>query len=206
MKRYLQCLPLLGLVPLAHFFGPYLAGLGMFIGAIGLLPFIVAVALVFGFVAPSSSNFVRYCAWLSAVVAQFVLLAVVPGGAQAEVMGVAYRLKREFPITQVRECANQLLEKYQAKTLVSADKDKLQTELWSEVAFAVDSSQLPVSLRERFRWVQIRKVQRGFADDIQVFFYIDSGRSIICDSRPFVSDNYLHSIDKGIHAYHKQRS
>jgi hypothetical protein len=136
MKRYLQCLPLLGLAPLAHFLGFYLAGLGvidaglgMFIGAIGLLPFMVVVAVVFGFVAPSSSNFVRYFAWLSAVVAQFALLAVVPGGAQAEVMGVAHRLKREFPIAQVRECANQLLEKYQAKTLISADKGKPQTEL-----------------------------------------------------------------------------
>src|SRR5262245_25147827 len=67
MRRYLQCLPLLGLAPLAHFLGFYLAGLGtingglgMFIGAIGLYPLILAVALVFGFVAPTASNFVRY--------------------------------------------------------------------------------------------------------------------------------------------------
>jgi hypothetical protein len=178
----------------------------MFIGAIGLLPFMVVVALVFGFVAPSSSNFVRFSAWLGAVMAQFVLLAVVPGGAQAEVMGVAHRLKREFPIAQVRECASHLLEKYQTKTLVSADKGKPQADVWSESVFAVDNSELPASLRERVRWVQIQKVQRGFAEDIQVFFFIDWGRSIICDSRSFVSDARLHSIVKGVHAYHAQRS
>jgi len=213
MKRYIKFLPLLCLAPLAHFFGFYLAGLGiidaglgMFIGAIGLYPLILAVALVFGFVAPSSSNFVRYSSCLGAIVAQFALLPVLPGGAQAEVMGVAHRLKREFPIAQVRECANQLLEKYQARTLVSADKDSPQAELWSNSAFAVDSSELPASLRDRVRWVRITKVERGFTQDLQVFFFIDWGRSIICDSRPFVSDARLHSIEKGVHVYHAQRS
>jgi len=213
MKRYAQCLPLLGLAPLAHFLGFYLAGrgiidggLGMFVGAIGLYPLILVVALVFGFVAPSSSNFVRYSSCIGAIVAQFVLVFTFPGGAAAEVMGVAHRLKRYFPITQVRECANQPLEKYQAKTLISADRDKPQTELWSESAFAVDGSELPAPLRERFRWVQIRKVQRGFADDIVVFFFINWGQSIICDGRSFVSDTRLYSIEKGVHAYHAQRS
>ncbi len=213
MKRYLKCLPLLGLAPLAHFFGFYLAGLGivdaglgMFIGAIDLYPLILVVALVFGLVAPSSSNFVRYSSCMGAIIAQFVLVFTLPGGAQAEVMGVAHQLKREFPIAQVRECANQLLEKYQAKTLVSADKDSPQAELWSKSAFAVDSSELPASLRERVRWVRITKVERGFIEDLQVFFFIDWGRSIICDSRPFVSDARLHSIEKGVHAYHAQRS
>lgn len=213
MKRYLQCLPLLCLAPLAHFLGFYLAGLGvidaglgMFIGVIGLLPFMVVVALVFGFVAPSSSNFVRYFAWLGAVVAQIALLMVVPGGAQAEVMGVAHRLKREFPITQVRECANQLLEKYRARTLVSAEKDKPQADLWRDFYFAVDESELPAPLRGRFRWVQIQKEEGAFYKELRVFFSIAPGRAIICDSRSFVSDGRLHSIEKGVHAYHTQRS
>jgi hypothetical protein len=213
MKRYLSCLPLLGLAPLAHFFGFHLAGLGiidadlgMLIGAIGLYPLILAVALVFGFVAPSSSNFVRYSSCMGAIVAQFALLPLALGGARAEVMGVAHRLKREFPIVQVRDCANQLIEKYRAKTLASGDKLRPVTDLWSDSIFLVDNSELPAGLQGRFCSVQIRRVEFGFTEDLQVFFFIDWGRSIVCDSRPFVSDARLHSIEKGVHAYHAQRS
>jgi hypothetical protein len=213
MKRYLLCLPLLGLAPLPHFLGFYLAGrgiidggLGMFIGTIGLWPVILGVGVVFGFVAPSTSNFVRYFSCMGAVIAQLVLLSAFPGGARAEVMGVAHRLKREFPIAQVRDCASHLLEKYRARTLASANKEEPRNDLWSDSVFLVDSSELPAELRGRFRRVEIWRVESAFSRDLQVFFLIDWERSIVCASRPSLNDAYLHSIEKGIYAYHKQRS
>ncbi|SPE58997.1 hypothetical protein SBV1_2950031 [Verrucomicrobia bacterium] len=45
-----------------------------------------------------------------------------------------------------------------------------------------------------------------FTEDLQVFFFIDWRGSIICDNRAYVSDAHLHSIEKGVHAFHTQRS
>jgi len=213
IKRYLKCLLLFALAPLAHFVGFYLAGrgvidvgFGMFIGGWSLYPLILGVGLVFGFAAPSSSNFVRFLSCIAAIAAQFALVGALPGGARAEVMGVAHRLKREFPIAEVRDTADHLLEKYQAKTLTVAATETPGQDIWSETVFVVDNSDLPATLRERFRWVQIRRVPQGFTQDLQVFFFIDWGQSIVCDSRPSVSNAHLHSIEKGVHAYHTPRS
>jgi hypothetical protein len=210
MKRLVPFLPLLGLVPLLHFLVFYLAGLGIVEDALALwaicfFGLTVTIGFVFGFAVRSDSGLVRYGACLGAIVAQFALIGVCPGGPQAEVLGIAHRLKRELPIPQIRSCADQLLEKYSNRTLISAEKELGQTEIWSDSVFVVDKTELPASLQSRFRWVQIRKNTTYFAEDLQVFFSINSERSIICDTRSFVSTPDLHSIQKGIHAYHHGR-
>ena len=195
MKRCLLYLPLIGLGPLLSFCGAYLMGRGAigeeFWVLLGVGCVYVAVPVFFGFIV-GGSGLMRYFVCMGALLVEVALVASAPACMpNAKSMGVAHRLKREFPIDQVRVCADQLLERYRAKTLVSADKDNPQAELWSKSEFAVDRSELPASLRERVRWVRITKVQRGFTEDLQVFFFIDWERSIICDSRPFVNNEHL---------------
>ena len=210
MRRCLFFLPLLGLAPLGHFLGSYLGGAGILSGGIG---FLVSAASMFILPWVISALFVTIAktAWpirislfiFTFVVQAILLVMVVPAGATSEMMGIAHRLRREFPPDRIRDCADHLRQKHRDGTLAVKVGDKGHNFLMSTSAVIVDDSELPASLRGRFDCVFIQ--QGRVTDDEQVVFALPERTGIICDSRKHVSEFFVYSIADGVHAYRYQR-
>ena len=110
MKRWLLYLPLIGLGPLLSFCGAYLMGRGVidegFWVLLGVGCVYVAVPVFYGFLV-RGSGLMRYFVCMGALIAEVALVASAPAFIpNPKSMGVAHRLKREFPIDQVRACAD----------------------------------------------------------------------------------------------------
>lgn len=210
MRRTLLFLPLLALAPLGHFLGSYLDGAGILSRGSGfllstasmfLLPWVVsALFLTIG----KAAWPMRITLFICALVLQGVLLAtVVPAGATSEMMGIAHRLRRQFPADQMRDCAARLRHKHRDGTLALRQGDRGHSFLMSESAVMVDDSELPASLRGRFDRVFMQP-DRTTGEE-QVFFSLDERTGIVCDSRKHVREFFVCSMADGVHAYRYQR-
>jgi hypothetical protein len=210
MKRTLRFLPLLGLAPLGQFFGPYLDGASVlphgsgflvFAGSFFILPWVVAGLFL---TAAKAALPIRILLFVCALLVQAVLLfTVVPAGATSEMMGIAHRLRREFPPDQIRDCAARLRQKHRDGTLTVRQGDRAHSFLMSESAVVVDDSDLPVSMRGRFDRVFIQQ-DRGTSEE-QVFFSLGERIGIVCDSRKHVREFLVCSMAEGVHAYRYRR-
>ena len=210
MKRALLFLPLLSLAPLGHFLGSYLDGAGIlprgygFLGSAAsmfILPWVVSGLFL---TITKAAWPIRISLFICALLVQAVLLfTVVPAGATSEMMGIANRMRREFPPDQMRDCAARLRQKHRDGTLTVRQGDRGHSFLMSESAVMVDDSELPVSLRKRFDRVFIQ--QDRVTGEEQIFFSLGKQTGIVCDSRKHVREFFVCSIGEGVHAYRYQR-
>jgi hypothetical protein len=210
MRRALLCLPLLAFAPLVCFLGEYLDGLGILPAGFGFLPSIAGMFLLPWIVAvvissiPRTKMLNRALLFATALVLQGVLMfTVVPPGAKSQMMGIAHRMRREFRIDELRECAAQIRQKFNDATLKVTPRDKNDNFIVAQDAVVVSDIELPESLRGRFQRVFIQKsAQTG---DEQVVFAVEKTKGIICDSRKNVHEFFVWSMADGVQAYRYQR-
>ena len=210
MKRTLLFLPLLSLAPVGSFLGSYLDGAGFLPRGCGfaisaasmlLLPWLVSAL----FLTISNAAWpIRISLFIFSLMVQAVLLfKVLPPGATSEMMGIAHRLRREFPPDLLRGCAAGLRQKHRDATLTTRQRD-ISHDFWmSENAVMVNDSELPVSLRGRFASVFIKQ-DRATGEE-QVYFSLGERTGIVCDSRKHVREFFVCSMAEGVHAYRYQR-
>ena len=209
MRRVIQFLPLLAIAPLGHFLGPYLDGAGFLPPGSGLLVSAASMFLLPWAVAALFFTVrvvwpIRVSLFITALVSQAILMfTVVPAGATSQMMGIAFRFRREFPPDQMRACAASLRQKEHDGTLVVRRGDTGHSFLMSEKAVLVDDSELPVLLRGRFERVFIQP-DRDTGEQ-RVYFSFDERRGIVCDSRKHVREFFVCSMGEGVHAYRYQR-
>src|SRR5438105_892754 len=147
MRRALQFLPLLGLAPLGYFLGSYLDGAGVLPRGSGLLVsgvsmFLLPWAVAALFLTTRVAWPIRVSFFVGALVAQGVLMfTAVPAGATSEMIGIAHRLRREFPPDQMRACAASLRQKEHDGIIAVRHGDKGDSFLMSESAVMVDDSE-----------------------------------------------------------------
>jgi hypothetical protein len=209
MKRAFRLLPLLGLAPLGHFLGPYLDGAGLlprgsgfFVGLASmlLLPWLIATL----FLTVRAARLIRVLLFIAALMVQGILLFTLSSAPViSEMMGIAHRLRREFPPDQMQTCATSLRQKEHDGTLVVRQRDKDKYILMSEDAVLVDDSELPAPLRGRFKHVFIQSDPVG--GEQRVYFSLDERSGIVCDSRKRVREFFVCSMADGVHAYRYQR-
>jgi hypothetical protein len=165
-----------------------------------LLPWVVAALFFMARVAWP----IRVSLFIGALVAQGVLMfTVVPAGATSEMMGIAHRLRREFPPDQMRTCATSVRQKKHNGTLVVRQTEKDNSFLMSPMAVLVDDSELPIELRGRFQRVFIEPDHD--TGEQRVYFALDERTGIVCDSRKGVREFFVCSMADGVHAYRYQR-
>lgn len=214
IRRYWYFLPLLCFSPIGNFLGSYLEGaemlskkLAFYISAISLfiLPFVVSFLLIFII---KAKWFVRVLLFGCFLIAQFFLQFMVPAGATAEMMGIAYHLGQEFQPNLIRECADQLRQKKIAHTLKVIPRGTYTDCLIDQNAQFVDESELPNALHGRFVRVYIRPsftAQDYKSSDDVVVFALDWNKGIYCNDRKYMSCFNVYSIADGVHAYRFQR-
>ena len=103
----------------------------------------------------------------------------------------------------MRACAVSLRRKQRDGTLVVRPADNGHSFLMFEKAVLIDDSELPVQLRGRFARVFIQPDQD--TGEQRVYFSLDEGTGIICDSRKHVREFFVCSMADGVHAYRYQR-
>lgn len=208
MKRLWIFVPLLALAPAGSFFGSYFAGAGVFpessgflLGAASmlLLPWIIAAL----FLTIQKPKVIRVTLFVAALVVQIGLIFATPPGATSEMMGIAHRYRHEFSIIQLRECADQLRQRFQNGTLRTTPRDKNDFSEVSSSALVVSESELPNALRGRFQRVYLQTTPES--GDLQVVFAKRRDRGIICDSRKSLRQFFIYSMADGVHAYRYQR-
>jgi len=166
-----------------------------------ILPWVVSATFA---VRARTTWLFRMLLFISTLVAQAVfLLMFVPPAATSEMMGIAHRLRREFPPDQLRDCADQLRHKFRSGTLAVGMRGKDDHFIVAADAVVVTDASLPVSLRGRFRRVFIQKASAISGE--QVVFALEEQRGIICDSRKAVHEFFIYSMADGVHAYRYQR-
>jgi hypothetical protein len=153
-----------------------------------LLPWAVAASFLMVKVAWPA----RLLFFIGAMVVQGVLLfTVIPAGATSEMMGIARRLRREFPPDQIRTCAATLLQKQHDGILA------VRQEKRDQGTVLVDDSELPIPLRGKF--------ERVFIEEQRVYFSLNRRTGILCDSRKHVREFSECSMADGVHAYRYER-
>jgi hypothetical protein len=200
---------LLGLAPLGYFLGFYLDGAGNLPRGSGLLisgasmfllPWIIS-ALFLRLVKPR--RLVRVPLFFCTLAVQALLFPIVPAGATSEMMGIAHRLRRQFPPDQMLGCAALLLQKQRDGSLLIKKDDRGPGFFMSEDAVVIEDSELPISLRGRFARVFIE--QGRHAGEQQVYFSFDERTGIVCDKRKHLREFFVCSMAEGVHAYRYQR-
>src|SRR5260221_10329201 len=149
---------LLGLSPLACLLPPYLAGWGMIssgraflvsAASLFILPFIVSMAII---LLGRAKGFASIVLFVATLLLQFVLLflSVLPL-AKWETMGLGHRIKRDFSLDELRNCAEQIRNRDQHGTLLLGKPKGDEASFWETVSIEIDDSELPADLRGRFR-------------------------------------------------------
>lgn len=210
MKRLLLCLSLLTIAPLACFLGDYLRGAGVLPEGYGFLASAVAMFVLPWLIACLCSILIKAKApirvlfFIVALVAQGVLLfTAVPPGATCEMMGIAHRFRGEFSPDKLRGCADNLRQKFRDGTLSVRPCGKDEYFLVGPSAVVVSDSELPSSLRGRFKRVFIQKPQG--AGEEQVVFALGAGTGVICNGRKDDRGFFVCSMADGVEAYRYQR-
>jgi len=139
MKQLVWYLPLLAVAPLGAFLGPYLSGRGLWSSGTGLFLaigcfFIVPlpVALLFSLRAKTTVER-RILLFLGALGLQVLFIFGPSPSSSYQMLGLAHRLRREFPLAQVHDCANQLRHKLRAGTLSVSGSPKETLGLWFRI-------------------------------------------------------------------------
>jgi hypothetical protein len=136
-------------------------GLGFFASAFAMFILPWVMALLCSCIL-KARFWIRVLFYLPALVIQFVLLfTVVPPGATSETMGMAHRLRREFPPDELRTCADDLRRKFHGGTLAIKAKSQDDKYMVEPSAVAVADSELPNSLQGHFQRVSIQKSPGG---------------------------------------------
>jgi hypothetical protein len=210
LKRYLLCLPLLGVAPLFYFFGFYFGGAGFIPENFGFIssaasmfifPWAIAALCVIVSKAKQPSRVVLF---VGALIVQGVLLfALVPPGTTCQTMGFAHRLKGEFNADELRGCAELVRQKFHDGSLQTHARSKDDHFIVGPSALVVSDSELSTSLRGRFQRVYIQKLPDR--DVEQVIFALGTDRGILCDRRKDVREFFMCSIADGVQAYRYQR-
>ena len=210
MKNRYFILALLALPPLGHFLGFYLSGwhiistfgIGLLIsvGAMFLGPFVVAATVAFVLTKRWSR---RVLLFLPIVLLQIPLFWLAPPGATSEMIGMAHHLRTQFSADQLRAAATVIQEKTSNGTLktLAFPHDDEQLESWFTVL--INQSELPESLRGRFKYVGLTRSNEG--DKPEVMFAFSLREGIVCNSHAFEKDFFHYSIGPYVHAYRYQR-
>jgi hypothetical protein len=207
MKKLLLSLLVL-VAPTICFLVAYSGGRGLLaresalflgVGIMFTLPFLVSIILAWlGWKSWTG----RLLAFVGATCVQFAIMFIVfPPMAEAEMFGIGYRLKREFPPSELRRCAESLLQKHQQGTL-SASKagDGFHPAFGYETVVVADS-ELPEKLRGRFRSVGVDVRQVG----PRVIFEVEPQIGVICGTPTPSKALRHHQIADGVFAYRYQR-
>jgi hypothetical protein len=210
MSRILFCLPLLGVAPLVCFLGEYFGGAGILPQGLGflssaagmfLLPWVIAALFA---IIPKAKLWIRVLSFVAALVLQgIILFTIVPPGATTEMMGIAHRLRHEFSVDELRDCATHIRQKFRDGTLKVSPPDKDDYSIEAQDAMVVSDTELSVSLRGRFQRVFVQK--SPVTSEEQVVFALGSNTGIICDSRTHVHGLFVCSMADGVQAYRYQR-
>lgn len=178
-----------------HGSGFCVSGFSMFI-----LPCLVSMA----FIKLAQTTFFQILIFTCTWVAQIALVFAFPSAATSETIGFAHRIRYEFPADQLRECADQLRQKYHAGTLVVGENTR-NGHFFMEDASSVlvADGNLPVSLRGHFQQIFIdTDLSTG---NEQVVFALGEENGIMCDSRKDLNGFYFRSIGNGVHVYRYER-
>ena len=192
MKRLLMYLPLLGLPVLVCFIGPYLDGLGVLSGfgvLISLAGFLLlpcVISALFVTLVKKAHWAVRTTLFICTLVIQFFLLINFHARVYPVILlGTVTRFRHEFPPDQIRDCANQIRQKYSTGTLIAGERPNKEPGgpifFYSPSAVVVSERELPASLRGRVKLVFIRKDDA--TDHTNVWFAVSNLSGIICNDR-----------------------
>lgn len=206
MKRFVLLFPLLFVAPFGYFIGSWLDGVCPSLIPFGLMASAASMFLLPWFVAYliawklGSSSLARSILFFSALVFQgYVIFAMVPPAATAEMMGIAHRLKSQFSSSELRYTAQQLIQKQKSGVLLTADGGQFKHFLFSEKSVFVADSEMPAAFKEKFRCIYIT------TNSTEVRFALNSYEGILCDKRSNVLGFFECSITNGVHAYRYQR-
>lgn len=209
--RVIFYLPLLGLPALGHFLVPYLEGRGFISRQLDilddasflLLPF--AISSLFAVLAPPSVP-KRIALFFVTLVLQFALLIkLVPGAAESEMIGLAQRLNRQFSAAELRSCAADLLQREQDGTLTFTNlPDSL---MWHE-ARVVDDPPLPPDLRGKFQDVRINQPGADLGSEVIFEIKPDFGEpeyGVFYTTNEIENDFWHRKMADGVYAYRFMR-
>lgn len=206
MKKLIYFFPLLGVSALGHFLLPYWQGRG-FVSqqwallddfAILLLPFILAG--LFAIIAGTSA-WKRMALYVVTLMVQYVFLfTLVPGAARSEMIGLAERYRKEFPVNELRTCADKILKMHADGTLVLTNFADNKSFLRQNV---VVNPPLPIELAKTFQAVRFSQADesRGTA----IYFDLDPQRGIMCTTNRYENDFGCQSMGNGVYAFRYMR-
>jgi hypothetical protein len=200
--------PLPGVAPVGYFLSFYCWGYGYQLGgAFGLICLLTGTACAFPlplFVATTLTSRWRRTArgstiWLfvALVVGRYCLLfGIAPPGVTSRTMGLAVRLRREYSAQQIRDCADAIRRRLNDGTLATDANDRFRPNLLPDDYAIVAKTELPPSLRGRFKRVYI--IRCGNED---VVFAVDDKCGLVCDGTRKALDPGLCYIGDHVHAY-----
>jgi|GEM_PF-6813839 len=209
MKIPYKFTPLFLLAPLGYYFGPYLGGAGCFSEGVGFLisaismfvvPFMVAA--IFFFLHKTKWYF-RIPVFMTVIILQFGLIFLGPAAATSETMGLAHRMKRDYSIAQIQECANQIRQKRRDGTLKLKDQIPGPTSYLLNNRAVVDESELLPSLQGRFEVVLVSG--KTNPDKDEVIFLVHGMEGLLCDPKPIQNSYTVYFVAPGIYAFRWER-
>lgn len=213
MAKFLFCLPLLGLPPVAMFIFPYLEGRGYVprgLDLIGLVPILVLPFVLSVFLASQApiTKWRRNAFFIFTVVVQYIcMFTLVPPPAESEMIGLTQRLDREFSADEIRACAAQLRQEDQNGTLALKEvPEEERLSPWAKnEARIIEDSELPASLQGRFQHVLIVKHQTSDDPQVEIVFKLEQDRGILCNTNGYKNDFWRHQMADGVYAYRYMR-
>ena len=194
--------------PLGDFLGFYLdgrgvipEGTGFLIGAASmlLLPFLVSGVIVF-FCAKSLTG--RILGFAGTLVVQFTFVfALVPPGAQSEMIGIGHRLRSTFKANEIEACAQLLLRKNQVEALATNTTPKHPIPPFTSETRYIADSELPPNLQGKFKNVGIDSSQKN----LRVLFEILPHVGILY-GKNYSSQAFFHyQFGTNVYAYRYER-
>ncbi len=210
MKRWLPFLPLMIVPAAGSFLCQFAVGAGLLPGGIGFvagaacflaLPWAISTFVLFR--AGKASLGARLAIFALAMALQVGGLLVAPPGATSEMMGMAFRHRREFPSEVLDQCAQRIRDRWSAGTLATNRVDELRSLRGYRDGILIAEAELPESLRGRFDEVFLRTP--GTGGQVQVYFSLGPRSGIVCDDRQKVRSISECTILAGVHAYRDQR-
>lgn len=212
-QKFVFCLPLLGVPPIAMVLFPYLEGRGYVpreldligLAAILLLPLVLSVFLA---VQTTAAVWKRIAFFIITVILQYTsVFTLVPAPAESEMIGLTQRLDREFSADEIRTCSAQLRQKEQNGTLVLKEvpKEERLSPWPKSEARIIEDAELPANLRGKFQHILIVKHQTSDEQEVETVFQLEQDRGILCSTHHYKNDFWRHQMADGIYAYRYMR-
>jgi len=169
--------------------------------AMFILPFFIA-AVIAGLLANTWPR--KMITFAAAVLIQFTLIfGFVSPGARSEMIGVGHRFRNQFQTTEVRSCAESILQKYQNGMLGtnSLPANVFLYPPFTEESIVVADSELPADLRGKFRCVGINTEY----DRVRIIFEVEPQQGIIFGECSDPKGFFHFELGKDLYAYRYQR-